>query len=201
MRTPKEYTANLNNGIITADMLSGCLFSVNKRAKNYRDKEREYRHKFDYYNNEEKNREKKEEYYHKKDLLLGVIKPTCIHCETITRTRRQRIYDYEPEYDSYIGEFVHQNSYWDRDECREVEFGDIVVEEFEDCKFYLFYDLGNHSFHTPIDYEIVDNYSDLEVVEIRNLNTKGNEINELLSTQFVDKVLAVVLQGNYKYVN
>ena len=32
MRTPKEYTANIKNGIITAPMLTDCLYSVNKRA-------------------------------------------------------------------------------------------------------------------------------------------------------------------------
>ena len=39
MKTPKEYTQNLKNGIITAEMLSDCIFSCNKRAKNWRDKE------------------------------------------------------------------------------------------------------------------------------------------------------------------
>lgn len=43
MRTPKEYTENLKNNIITESMLLDCLYSANKRAKNYRDKAREYR--------------------------------------------------------------------------------------------------------------------------------------------------------------
>lgn len=38
MRTPVEYTNNLKKGIITDQMLVDCLFSVNKRAKNWRDK-------------------------------------------------------------------------------------------------------------------------------------------------------------------
>lgn len=45
MRTPYEYTKNLKNGIITRDMLLDCLYSVNKRAKNFRDKERELKEK------------------------------------------------------------------------------------------------------------------------------------------------------------
>lgn len=40
MKTPKEYRDNLLNHIITKQMLVDCLYSVNKRAKNYRDKER-----------------------------------------------------------------------------------------------------------------------------------------------------------------
>lgn len=41
MKTPLEYTKNLKNKIITKQMLLDCLYSSNKRAKNYRDKERE----------------------------------------------------------------------------------------------------------------------------------------------------------------
>ena len=52
MRTPKEYTNNIKNYIITKQMLLDCLYSSNKRAKNWRDKEREYRHSYDYYGNE-----------------------------------------------------------------------------------------------------------------------------------------------------
>ena len=54
MRTPKEYTENMNKGLITEKMLCDCLFSVNKRAKNCRDNERKYRHyRYDKYDTEE----------------------------------------------------------------------------------------------------------------------------------------------------
>lgn len=43
MRTPKEYSENMKNSIITMEMLGDCLFSVNKRAKNCRDQERKFR--------------------------------------------------------------------------------------------------------------------------------------------------------------
>lgn len=42
MRTPQEYVKNLNNKIITKAMLCDCLYSVNKRAKNFRDKAEQY---------------------------------------------------------------------------------------------------------------------------------------------------------------
>lgn len=45
MKTPPEYTKNLKKKLITEQMLSDCLFSVNKRAKNYRDQAQ--KHKFD----------------------------------------------------------------------------------------------------------------------------------------------------------
>ena len=40
MITPKFYTDNINNKIITEEMLEQCLYSVNKRAKNHRDRDR-----------------------------------------------------------------------------------------------------------------------------------------------------------------
>ena len=46
MQTPKEYTKNIKNKLLTTNMVIECLFSVNKRAKNCRDKEREYREKY-----------------------------------------------------------------------------------------------------------------------------------------------------------
>lgn len=33
LKTPKQYNDNLKNKIITEDMFSECLYSVNKRAK------------------------------------------------------------------------------------------------------------------------------------------------------------------------
>lgn len=46
MKTPPQYTKNLKNKIITEEMLINCLYSSNKRAKNYRDKISEYRNYF-----------------------------------------------------------------------------------------------------------------------------------------------------------
>lgn len=43
MKTPVSYNKNLKAGIITEEMLANCLYSVNKRAKNCRDKVREYK--------------------------------------------------------------------------------------------------------------------------------------------------------------
>lgn len=37
MRTPQEWTKNLENGTISEEMLDAALYSVNKRAKNCRD--------------------------------------------------------------------------------------------------------------------------------------------------------------------
>lgn len=37
MKTPIKYTKMVNNGYITKNVLGEVLYSINKRAKNYRD--------------------------------------------------------------------------------------------------------------------------------------------------------------------
>lgn len=79
MKTNKEYQINLRNKIITENMLYDCLFSLNKRAKNCRDKKNEYwrsEYRWDYI-------ERMDEYYRQKDFLLkAILKPTLIHKQT-----------------------------------------------------------------------------------------------------------------------
>jgi hypothetical protein len=68
-------------------------------------------------------------------------------------------------------------------------------------RYYLFYDLGIHSFHTPIDDESkLENYSDLEKIHIDSLNTYGEDILELVSTQFVKKVLELIESKDFQYI-
>ena len=42
MRTPKRYTDLIKNKKITNQIIAECIYSVNKRAKNYRDKIKDY---------------------------------------------------------------------------------------------------------------------------------------------------------------
>lgn len=204
METPKEYSKNLKNNILTTEMLIDCLFSVNKRAKNCRDKEREYRDKFrgcrlgDKYGTEEKYREKKEEYYSQKEKILALFTPDCIHSEL--QQRRTRIYDYEEEYGTtYLdNEVIHSGHYFDPITDEPVFFDDIMLPY---TQFYLFYDFGKCSFHTPIDEYLIKNYPNLEIVNIGSLTTYGKDIDVLLSTQFVKKVLAMIENNNYVYVD
>lgn len=81
MRTPKHMESTVKNGIITDEILGSCIFSCNKRAKNYRNKKREstkgtFKY-FDYEYMEEK-------YYSMKDEFLSILKPECVHKEIRT---------------------------------------------------------------------------------------------------------------------
>lgn len=204
MQTPKEYTKNIKNKLLTTNMVIECLFSVNKRAKNCRDKEREYREKYkwnrycDKYGTEERYREKKEEYYSQKEKLLSLFYPDCIHAET--QQKRTRIYDYEAEYKEIYTEndVVHSGHYFDHTIHDEIYFDDIMLPH---KKFYLFYDFGEYSFHTPINENQVKDYPNLEINDIRSLITYGKSIDILLSTQFVKKVLNLIDSNDYKFLD
>lgn len=195
MKTPKIYSDNLKNGIITKDMLVDCLYSINKRAKNYRDQE--YKYRDSYFETKEKYRRNKELSYQQKDTLLKLFSPNCIHREKYSP--KTRIYDYDYDYDKYIneGNFIYKNEYYNRDLKEFVEFIDVILPAY---RYYLFYDFEKCSFHSPIYEQNLDEYSHLEIKDIRTLITSGKNINELLSCQFVSKVLDLINNGTYELI-
>ena len=67
--------------------------------------------------------------------------------------------------------------------------------------YYLFYDLNNHTFHQPIEDEMLPKYRDLQIIDIGSLNTFGEETTELLSVQFVDKIMMLIDGNNYIFKN
>lgn len=129
MKTPVSYNKNLKAGIITEEMLANCLYSVNKRAKNCRDKVREYkelyRRYYDLLHFEhdyiDSYRQKREEYYEMKDELLSILEPVCIHREFAGWT-----YDDEMEYRYY--RFYELGEYSFHSPVREID----VKETYKD---------------------------------------------------------------------
>jgi len=172
-------------------MLSDALFSVNKRAKNWRDKIREIRH-YRYWNSKFDPIESAEKmmngYYDAKWKLLQVIKPMCIHHE------------------------IHDKYFWLREDNTPWEntakktgrtgwndWGNEVVEWHSVThSYYLYYKCGNHTFHHPI-----DNPTDFPDLTVENLDdeiiTFGEDIGTLVSTQFCKKLLELVKSGNYEF--
>lgn len=203
MRTPKEYTDNIKKGIITTSMLEAALYSVNKRAKNYRDAEHKAKYQYGRYSKYANSSEwKKNEFYSKKDKLLNILEPICIHKE-FAGYERTRIYSYEQHYDDrYFYAWAHkqivwENYYFDHGTGMCVEFFDVEDRSQKKYRYYLYYNVGHHTFHTPINNS--EKYN-LPEKEIGTLNTYGDDCIELCSVQFVDKVIALIDSGEYKYV-
>lgn len=209
MQTPKEYTKNLKNKTITEDMLLDCLYSVNKRAKNCRDKIREYKDTlrmnhfmYDKYNLVDRYGTKKDEYYSQKEILLTLLKPVCVHKEFLGYEKK-RIYDYQKEYKKHIGEYVWENCYFDYDRDEEVWFGDILLKDNPIYHYYLFYDIGRkYTFHSPITKEQAKQYQEdgLEIKTIDTITTHGNDIHNLVSCQFVSKIISLIQTKQFQYI-
>lgn len=95
--------------------------------------------------------------------------------------------------------FVWENCYWDADLEREVWFGDYYDENTPRYRYYLFYDFGEKSFHTPMIIRDAEMYADIPRIEIDEIVTHGDDIHDLISVQFVKKVIRLIEEGEYTY--
>lgn len=196
MTPPKEYLKNLKNHTITKQMLSDCLFSVNNRALNSRDSEYKYTHYVpDPYGNANKYRKKKQEYYNMKRVLLSVLEPSLIQRGEVLQ--RKRTYDYEEGYEEILesGNYVNNSGFYDPDRKEHVEF---VVQMIPQTVYYLVYQVGNCSFRLPIQQSDVIRRPDLDVKDAGRIPPVYGDITvDMLSVQFVEKVLKLMKSGNY----
>ena len=206
MRTPKKYTDLIKNKKITNQIIAECIYSVNKRAKNYRDKIKDYK-QGGFYKYKEDNienaKEQKEKYYSMKEDLLLNFSPKLIH-KKYDREKIQRVYSYQKNYEKLYNEkrndIVWENSYYDYDRNKEVDFFDYSLGE-KKYLYFLYYEIGEYSFHTPITEERVEKNTQLEIKEIdENFQTHGADIVDLLSTQFVQKVIDLLNSGDYTII-
>ena len=206
MRTPKRYTDLIKNKKITNQIIAECIYSVNKRAKNYRDKIEDSNqagfYKYKEINNE-KAKEQKERYYSMKEDLLLNFSPKLVHKQYVGE-KRQRVYSYQKNYEKLYNEkrndIVWENSYYDYDRNREVDFFDYSLGE-KKYLYFLYYEIGEYSFHTPITEERAEKNTELEIKEIdENFQTHGADIVDLLSTQFVQQVIDLLDSGDYTII-
>ena len=174
MKTQKNMSNSIKNNIITGDILGKCIYSCNKRAKNCRDQAREYRRSHAYQYAATYTQEK-ERYYRLKDQLLSIVEPICIHKET------------------FIGEFFErEEGFW---------------YEANVINYYYVYKVGGYTFHSPIRSDQLENGAlteeakkGLPVIEIPQLVTTGCSTDEIISMQFVYKVLSLIESGNFTYI-
>lgn len=191
---------------ITNEMIAECIYSVNKRAKNHRDKIRKY--KDDRYNrytarNIENAEDEMEKYYTMKEEMLTVFEPSLIH-EQYVGEEKKRVFSTEEDYDKLLQEksndILRKGSYYDDENSIEVEFFDYKLGR-KKYLYFLFYEIGEYSFHFPISEQKAKKYTKLQIKEIdQDFKTHGANIEGLLSTQFVNKVLSLLQSGDYKIV-
>ena len=108
MKTPKLYNDLINEKKITNEIIAECVYYVNKRAKNYRDKIKEYKNGR-FHQHLERNIEKAEEemgkYYQLKEEFLKVFTTNLIHKQFIGE-KKKRVYSYEKNYEKLLKEKI-----------------------------------------------------------------------------------------------
>ena len=199
MKPPKEYLKNLKHHTITEKMLSDCIYSINNRALNSRDNEYKYTHYVpDTYGNANKYRKKKLEYYSMKKVLLSILEPSRIQkCEVL---QRKRTYDYEEGYEDILksGNYVNNSGFYDPDRKEHVEF---VVQMIPETVYYLTYTLSNRTYRVPLEESEIKQYPDLEVVDVGRITPVYGDITaDMLSVQFVEKILLLIKNRNYTLI-
>ena len=205
MKTSKEITSNIKKGIITKSMVDEALYSANKRAKNHRDNERYYRgccHNKYRERNIEHEKEEKKKMYGYKEILLSILKPSCIHKEPLYKKVRVT------EDDRYFKKLwkkhkedairVYRNNYYGDGRIEFFEY--LEKDEIIGYHYYLFYEMPKHTYHSPITEEQLLDYKDLEVKEIGRIVTTGDDIHDLMSVQAVRKIIALIESGDYQYI-
>lgn len=210
MKTPVEFIKNIESKVITIKMLELALYSLNKRAKNCRDKKNEYYNKGRlsnykrYFESVDQYKSKEKEYYSLKELILKkVLAPECIHREVTIYEEEITYYDYDVEYSEMKEKAVYEGNYFDEDTGDFVDFID-VIKEVEVEKFYLYYKTDNCSFHIPISKFEVDSLileRDIEIINIDRLVTYGKEVGDLVSVQFVKKIVDLINSEDYHLIN
>lgn len=199
MTPPKEYLKNLKNHTITEQMLSDCLFSVNNRALNSRDNEYKYTHYVpDPYGNANKYRKKKLEYYSMKKVLLSILEPSLIQRGEVLQ--RKRTYDYEDNYGEILksGNYINNSGFYDTDRKEHVEF---VVQMIPETVYYLTYTVSNRTFRVPLEESEIEKYPDLEIVDVGRITPVYGDITaDMLSVQFVEKIVQLIKGGKYELI-
>ena len=207
MKTPKLYNDLINEKKITNEIIAECVYYVNKRAKNYRDKIKEYKNGRSHQHlesNIEKAEEEMGKYYQLKEEFLKVFTPNLIYKQFIGE-KKKRVYSYEKNYEKLLKEKTNdifwKNSYYDYDKDMEIEFFDYHLGT-KKYLYFLYCEIGEYSFHSPVSEKIAESNTELEIQEIdENFKTHGSKNEGLLSMQFVKKVLELLQSEDYTIVD
>lgn len=207
MKTPKLYNDLINEKKITNEIIAECVYYVNEWAKNYRDKIKEYKNGRSHQHlesNIEKAEEEMGKYYQLKEEFLKVFTTNLIHKQFIGE-KKKRVYSYEKNYEKLLKEKTNdifwKNSYYDYDKDMEIEFFDYHLGT-KKYLYFLYCEIGEYSFHSPVSEKIAESNTELEIQEIdENFKTHGSKIEGLLSMQFVKKVLGLLQSEDYTIVD
>ena len=207
MKTPKLYNDLINEKKITNEIIAEYVYYVNEWAKTYRDKIKEYKNGRSHQHlesNIEKAEEEMGKYYQLKEEFLKVFTTNLIHKQFIGE-KKKRVYSYEKKLWEIVerknNDIFWKNSYYDYDKDMEIEFFDYHLGT-KKYLYFLYCEIGEYSFHSPVSEKIAESNTELEIQEIdENFKTHGSKNEGLLSMQFVKKVLELLQSEDYTIVD
>lgn len=179
--------------------LGATFFLNNDSNENYDYINKKYTHYIpNTYGNANKYHKKKLEYYQMKKVLLSILEPA--HIQKGEVLQRKRTYDYEEGYEDILksGNYVNNSGFYDPDRKEHVEF---VVQMIPETVYYLTYTLSNRTFRVPLEESEIKQYPDLEVVDVGRITPVYGDITaDMLSVQFVEKILLLIKNRNYTLI-
>ena len=133
-----------------------------------------------------------------KRVLLSLLEPPYIQKGEVLQ--RKRTYDYEEGYEDILksGNYVNNSGFYDPDRKEHVEF---VVQMIPETVYYLTYTLSNRTFRVPILESEITRYPDLEIVDVGRITPVYGDITaDMLSVQFVEKIVLLIKSRNYTLI-
>lgn len=78
---------------------------------------------------------------------------------------------------------------------------EFVVQMIPETVYYLTYTLSNRTFRVPLEESEIKQYPDLEVVDVGRITPVYGDITaDMLSVQFVEKILLLIKNRNYTLI-
>lgn len=201
MKTPKKYSDLVNKNKITEEILGEVIYSINKRAKNWRDQKRRYKnYLFDQYDSYDNAAYNEKKYYKMKSDMLEKLKPIKIHKDLRFRNCQRKVSEYDPEYNNLDDDDVFRKEIdIDRATGEKIMFK-LIRYKIDNSLYFLYYEIGGYTFHQPIEKSELENFKDLEIDVLEDFETFGKDTTELLSTQFCKKVYEKFMDNSLEIV-
>ena len=200
MKTPKEWRDLVAKKQVTELMIGQVLFSINKRAKNYREQKRKYQNSQAYFATSylANYEEKKATLYQMKKEILAVFSPTAIHTTLYTHDFIQKVYQDEVAYQALRPKDVLYTGF---SQTTGLPFKAILITRSRKV-FFLLYEIAGYSFHQPIEKEELAAFPFLKQYALtENFQVAGQDPATLLSLQFCRKVHQLMVRGDFTIVS
>ena len=189
MTTPKQYKHQLQKKLLSNALIGDVIYSLTARAKNAADKQREYQDKKPEYSLDFLL--KKRDYWKMRTEILanGGFFPKELH--VVERYRDAKLLCQQDclTYSQYLQNMkLAEDPLFCECPCTSNCPHRHVKREFARNDYFLFFKIGNHTFHAPSSEKEAEVYKKLPTQKLSEVYWDGAEIKSLLPVQFCRQV-------------